>query len=407
QAVAILEMRLQRLTGLERDKIIAELDELKKQIDWLKFVLSDVREIYKIIVTELEDIKKRYADPRRTQIQGSLEDIEDEDLIADEDMVVTVTNTGMIKRMDIAEYRVQKRGGKGVKGMETKEEDFVTDLFSASTKTTLLVFTDKGRVYWCKVHKLPLGSRISKGKSLANVVQLTSGENVRAILPVDEFAENKFVVMLTERGVIKKTSLELFSRQRSSGVIALTTDLDDGVIDVKISDGQSDVFIATKEGMSIRFNESDVRPTGRTSRGVKGITLAKDDIVVAMEILEKNTPDTILMVTSKGYGKRTDVPEYRTQSRGGVGVITQKITDKVGNVVGTKKVSEKLELILSTDQGQVIRMKISDISVSGRNTQGVRLININEGEAVTGIAVVEDDHSDETPAGTPPEVVTH
>ena len=417
QALAILEMRLQRLTGLERDKIIAELAELMKQIDWLKFVLADVREIYKIIVGELEDVKKRYADGRRTQIQGSLDDIEDEDLIADEDMVVTVTNTGLIKRMPTAEYRVQKRGGKGLKGMETKEEDYVTDLFSASTKTMLLVFTDKGKVYWCKVHKLPLGSRTSKGKSLANVVQLASGESVRAILPVNEFSENKYAVMLTEKGIIKKTSMDSFANPRTAGIIALTTDLDDGVIDVKISDGQSDIFIATKEGMSIRFNEADVRGMGRTARGVKAITLAKDDVVVAMEVLEKNTPDTILMVTSKGYGKRSEVGEYRVQSRGGVGIITQKTTDKVGLVIGTKKVSEKHELILSTDKGQVIRMKMTDISVLGRNTQGVRLINIDEkDETVTGVAVVEDDHSDETAAptgaapasdSTPPEGVQH
>lgn len=405
QAVAILEMRLQRLTGLERDKIIAELTELQKQIDWLKFVLADVKEIYKIIVTELEDIKKRYADPRRTQLVGSGDDIEDEDLIADEDMVVTVTNTGLIKRMPTAEYRVQKRGGKGLKGMETKEEDYVTDLFSASTKTMLLVFTDKGKVYWCKVHKLPLGSRTSKGKSLANVVQLSNGENVRSILPVDEFSENKFVVMLTEKGIIKKTSLDSFANPRTAGIIALTTDLEDGVIDVKISDGQSDIFIATKEGMSIRFNENDVRGMGRTARGVKAITLAKDDSVVAMEVLEKGTTDTILMVTSKGYGKRSETGEYRIQSRGGVGIITQKTTDKVGLVIGTKKVSEKHELILSTDKGQVIRMKMSDISVLGRNTQGVRLINIDEkDETVTGVAVVEDEAVDESTATPPPDV---
>lgn len=398
QAVAILEMRLQRLTGLERDKIMAELAELMKQIDWLKFVLSDVREIYKIIVGELEDIKKRFADDRRTQITGSIDDIEDEDLIADEAMVVTVTNTGLIKRIPVDEYRVQKRGGKGLKGMETKEEDYVTDIFTASTKTMLLVFTDKGKVYWVKVHKLPLGNRTSKGKSLANVVQLSSGESVRAILPVDEFSENKFVVMLTEKGIIKKTSLDSFANRRTAGIIALTTDLDDGVVDVKISDGISDIFIATKEGMSIRFNEADVRAMGRTARGVKAITLAKDDIVVAMEILEKGTKDTILMVTSKGYGKRSEVEEYRIQSRGGVGIITQKTTDKVGNVVGTKKVSPTQELILSTDKGQVIRMKVTDISVLGRNTQGVRLINIDEKEElVTSLAVVEEVQEAEAP----------
>lgn len=392
QAVAILEMRLQRLTGLERQKILDELADLMKQIEWLKFVLSDVREIYKIIVAELEDIRKKYSDSRRTEITGDLSNIEDEDLIADEPMVVTITNTGYIKRISTEEYRVQKRGGKGLKGMETREEDYVTDLFIASTKTMLLVFTDKGRVYWCKVHRLPLGTRVSKGKSLANVVQLTNGEKVCAILPVNEFSGDRYIVMLTKNGIIKKSPLDLFSNQRSAGIIALTTDLDDQVVDAKISDGQSDIFIATKEGMSIRFDEGDVRAVGRAARGVKGITLAKDDVVVAMEIVEKNTQDTILMVTTKGYGKRSEFSEYRIQSRGGVGIITQKTTDKVGQVVGTKKVSPTKELILSTDQGQVIRMKISDISIIGRNTQGVRLINLDDKqEFVTGLAVIEDE----------------
>ena len=392
QAIAILEMRLQRLTGLERQKILDELAELVKQIDWLNFVLADVKEIYKIIVAELEDIKKRYSNKRRTEITGDLSDIEDEDLIADEPMVVTVTNTGYIKRISTEEYRVQKRGGKGLKGMETREEDYVTDIFTASTKTMLLVFTDKGKVYWCKVHRLPLGSRTSKGKAIANVVNLAAGEKVKAILPVNEFSENKHVVMLTEKGIIKKTSLDAFSNPRQAGIIALTTDLEDQVVAVSLSDGQCDIFIATKEGMSIRFNEDDVRSMGRSARGVKGITLSKDDCVVAMEVLEKQTKDTILMVTTKGYGKRSAVEEYRVQSRGGVGIITQKTTDKVGNVVGTKMVSPLHELILSTDQGQVIRMKISDISILGRNTQGVRLINLDEKqEYVKGIAVVEDE----------------
>lgn len=392
QAIAILEMRLQRLTGLERQKILDELAELVKQIEWLNFVLADVKEIYKIIVAELEDIKKRYSNKRRTEITGDLSDIEDEDLIADEPMVVTVTNTGYIKRISTEEYRVQKRGGKGLKGMETREEDYVTDIFTASTKTMLLVFTDKGKVYWCKVHRLPLGSRTSKGKAIANVVNLAAGEKVKAILPVNEFSANKHVVMLTEKGIIKKTSLDAFSNPRQAGIIALTTDLEDQVVAVSLSDGQCDIFIATKEGMSIRFNEDDVRSMGRSARGVKGITLSKDDRVVAMEVLEKQTKDTILMVTTKGYGKRSVVEEYRVQSRGGVGIITQKTTEKVGNVVGTKKVSPLHELILSTDQGQVIRMKISDISVLGRNTQGVRLINLDEKqEYVKGIAVVEDE----------------
>ncbi len=392
QAIAILEMRLQRLTGLEIQKIIDELAEITKQVNWLKFVLADVKEIFKIIVAELEDIRKKYSDPRRTEITGDLTDIEDEDLIADEPMVVTVTNTGYIKRISTEEYRVQKRGGKGLKGMETREEDYVTDLFISSTKTQLLVFTDKGKVYWCKVHKLPLGNRTSKGKAIANVVNLAAGEKVKAILPVNEFSENKYVVMLTAKGIIKKTSLDAFSNPRQAGIIALTTDLDDQLVSAKISDGLSDIFIATKEGMSIRFNEDDVRGMGRSARGVKGITLSKDDIVIGMEVIEKATKDTLLMVTSKGYGKRSEVEEYRVQSRGGVGVITQKTTDKVGMVVGTLKVTATQELILSTDQGQLIRMKISDISILGRNTQGVRLINLDEKqEFVTGLAVVDDE----------------
>lgn len=394
QAQAILEMRLQRLTGLEREKIENEYAELMKTIDWLKFVLADVREIYKIIVAELNEIKAKYNNPRRTRIEGDVGEIEDEDLIADEEVVVTITNTGYIKRISIAEYRVQKRGGKGLKGMETREEDYVTDIFTASTKTTLLVFTDKGRVYWCKVHRLPPGTRTSKGKAIANVVQLANNEKVMAILPIEEYSENKYVVMVTEKGVIKKTSLDAFSNQRTAGIIALTTDLDDRVIDAKISDGTSDIFLATREGMSIRFNEDDVRPMGRTARGVRGMTLAKNDIVVGMEVIEKISTHSILMVTESGYGKRTDFSEYRVQSRGGVGIITQKTSDKVGNVVGTRKVIDNQELILSTDKGQVIRMKISDISLLGRNTQGVRLINLDEKEEkVSGIATV--DHHDE------------
>jgi DNA gyrase subunit A len=392
QAHAILEMRLQRLTGLEREKIEAELAELNKLIAWLKFVLADVREIYKIIVDELTEIRKKYSDKRRSRIEGDSTEIEDEDLIAEEQMVVTITNTGYIKRIPIDEYRVQKRGGKGLKGMETREEDYVTDIFTASTKTTLLIFTDKGKVYWCKVHRLPLGNRTSKGKAIANVVQLQNTEKVMAVLPVEEFSENKYVVMLTRQGIIKKTSLEAFSNPRQAGIIALTTDLEDNVIDAKLSDGQSDIFIATREGMSIRFHEGDVRPMGRSARGVKGITLAKNDSVVGLEIIEKGCKDTVLMVTEMGYGKRSEVEEYRVQGRGGVGIITQKTTDKVGLVVNARKVQNSQEVILTTDKGQVIRMKVSDISILGRNTQGVRLINLDDKqELVTGFAVVEDE----------------
>lgn len=403
QAKAILEMRLQRLTGLERDKILAELAELMKTIDWLRMVLADVKEVYKIIVTELTEIRKRHADPRRTQIVGDGGDIEDEDLIAEEDMVVTITNTGYIKRISPDEYRVQRRGGKGLKGMETRDDDYLTDIFTASTKTNLLIFTDKGKVFWTKVHRLPQGNRTNKGKAIANVVQLSNNEKVMAVLPVEKFDENRFVVMLTKNGIIKKTSLDAFANPRMAGIIALTTDLDDQVISAKISDGESDVFIATREGMSIRFNESDVRAMGRSARGVKGITLAKTDVVVTMDIIKKGCKDTLLIVTESGYGKRSDVDEYRVQGRGGVGIITQKTTDKVGNVVGAQLVKNEQEVILITDKGQVIRMKVTDISVLGRNTQGVRLINLDEKtELVTGLAVVDDEETIEpVPPGTP------
>ena len=406
QAQAILEMRLQRLTGLEREKIMNELAELQKEISWLKMVLADVKEILKIIVAELEEIKKKYSNPRRTRLEGDAGDLEDEDLIADEPMVVTVTNTGYIKRLSVDEYRTQKRGGKGIRGMETREEDYVTNIFFATTKTTLLVFTDKGKLYWVRVYKLPLGNRTSKGKAIANVIQLAQGEKVAAILPIQEYADDKYIIMLTKKGVIKKTELQAFSNERSAGLIALTTDLDDCVIDAKISDGQSDVFIATREGMSIRFDESDVRSMGRVARGVRAMTLGAQDEIVSMEVISRDTKDSILIVMEKGYGKRSDVEEYRRQGRGGVGIITAKTTDKVGNVVGTKMVNDRHELILSTDQGQVIRMKMSEVRVIGRNTQGVRLINLDDREEkVTGLALINDDENTETPAD--PHLVAH
>jgi DNA gyrase subunit A len=386
QAQAILEMRLQRLTGLERQKILDELAELNKHADWLKLVLSDVGRVYQIIKDELNEIKTKF---------GNTSDIEDEDLIAREPMVVMMTDTGYIKRIPPDQYRLQKRGGKGLKGSETREEDFVSRIFVADTLTQLLVFTDKGKLYWLKVHKLPLGSRTSKGKAIANVLNLAGKEKIQAILPVDDFTGDKFVVMLTKKGIIKKTALEAFSNPRPSGIIALTTDLDDEVIDAKVSDGKCDIFIATEQGMSIRFDEGDVRAMGRTARGVKGVTLVENDVVIGMEIFDKLSKNTILMVTENGYGKRTAIEEYRTQSRGGVGVITQKTTDKVGIVVSTRSVIDTDEVMITTDKGQIIRMNCSGISVLGRNTQGVRLINLNEEEKVTGVALIAEDTNEE------------
>jgi DNA gyrase subunit A len=391
QATAILEMRLARLTGLERQKIMDEIAELEKFVLYLKDVLSDVQKIYEIIVSELEEIRDKYGDERRSRISTDTSDIEDEDLIASEAMVVVMTASGQIKRVALDEYRVQNRGGKGLMGTETKDGDFVSEIFVVDTKTWLLCFTDKGKLFWVKVHRLPLTGRTGKGKSIANVLSLGAGEQVQAVLPVEAFSEDKFVVMVTEKGVIKKTSLDAFSNVSVKGIIALTTDLDDKVLDCKISNGKSDIFIATREGMSIRFDEGDVRPMGRTARGTRGVRLGKDDIVVGLEIFDKNSKANVLMVTENGYGKRTPIEEYRTQSRGGVGIITQKTTDKVGLVVGTRSVIETDEVMVTTDKGQTIRMPCDGISVIGRNAQGVKLITLNEDEKVTGLALIADD----------------
>jgi DNA gyrase subunit A len=392
QAQAILDMRLQRITGLERDKITNELTEAQKHIQWLKMVLADVREIYKIITDELAEIKKKYSNPRLTKIESDNAEIDDEDLIASEEMIVCITNSGYIKRIPVDEYRLQKRGGKGLKGTETLDEDYVWKIFSANTKSTILVISDKGKLYWLKVHKIPQGSRTSKGKSVANILSLSTGENVRAFILVDEFDPKKYLVMLTEQGVIKKTSLDAFSRQRTSGLIALTTDLNDNVMDARICEEGSHVLISTTDGMSIRFDQDDVRAMGRAARGVKGITLGSEkEKVVGIDIIPPNCKDTILVVSSLGYGKRTSVDEYRLQGRGGVGTITQKVTDKVGSVVSVRLVTDTDHVMITTNKGQSIRMRASDISIIGRNTQGVKLIDLNPGEIVTGMALIASD----------------
>ncbi len=388
QAQAILDMRLGRLTGLERQKIMDELAELAARIQWLKDVLSDVQKVYDIIYDELEEVKKQYGDARRTSIEGELTEIEDEDLITQESMAVVFTSMGYVKRIPLDQYRTQRRGGKGLKGSANREEDAVAKIFVANTKTTLLVFTDSGKVYWTKVHRLPLGSRTSKGRAIANVVNLSGKEKVQAILPVEEFDEKFNVVLLTKKGIIKKTSLKHFSNPRPSGIIALTIDLDDELMGAQLSDSRSDIFVCTKNGMSIRFDENDVRSMGRSARGVKAITLSADDHVVGFEVFEKNDERAVLIVTDRGYGKRTPLDEYRVQSRGGVGIITQKTTDKVGFVIGTLSVSDHDQIMLSTDKGQVIRTQCKDISVFGRNTQGVRLITLNPEEVVSGMAII-------------------
>ncbi len=401
QAQAILEMRLQRLTGLERQKILDELTEVNASIAWLRKVLGDVKEIFKIIVTELTDIRAKYSNPRRTKIEVSEGDMDDEDLIADVPVVVTMTESGYIKRFDSSEYRLQKRGGVGLKGGETKEEDSYIRVFSTTTKTSLLIFSDRGKLYWLKVFRLPIGSRTSRGKAISGVVPLSQGETVRAILPIQEFIPTNYIVMLTEKGVIKKTSLAAFARQWTKGLLALQTDLDDKMKEARISNGSNHILIMTAEGMVIRFDESGVRPMGRGARGVRGIMMGPEDRVVGMELIEKDSKQNILLLTSKGYAKRVSVEDFRIQSRAGAGLMTQKHQDKVGNVVAALIVKDEDQALVTTASGQAIRFNCSEVRQLSRAAAGVRIINLKENDSVSSLALLDNDGTDVLPVEPP------
>jgi len=397
QAQAILEMRLQRLTGLERDKIEKELGEIAKTIEWLKKVLSDINEVLKIISDELTEIREKFGNPRRTVIEDAHEEYEFEDLVSNEEVLVTLTVSDTIKRIGVDEYRVQKRGGKGVKGAATAESDFIKDIVHTGTLSTLLVFSDVGKVYWARVHSLPKGSRTSKGKSIKNVVQLSSEEQVTAIMAISDFKnQSGEVLFVTKKGIVKRTNLDNFAKQRTSGLIAANTDDGDALINVRLTTGEDDIFLITKKGMSIRFDETQIRSMGRTARGVKGINLSSEDEVVGAAIASESNKDcNMLIITEKGFGKRTSLGDYRVQSRGGVGLITQKITDKVGDVVKAAMVQESDQVVITTNKGQAIRVRAAGISIYGRSTQGLKIINLNEGEVVTGMTILADDGSDE------------
>src|SRR5215467_4920951 len=380
QAQAILDMQLQRLTGLERQKILDELAELLKTIERLRAILASETLLMQIIVDELNDVKTKYGDDRRTEIlEGESGEIHIEDLIAEEDMAITVTNTGYVKRTAISTYRNQRRGGKGRIGMRTRDEDFVSHLFVASTHAYIMIFSDRGRAYWLKVHEIPDVGPGGKGKSIANLVSLEEGERIAAMLAVKEFEDNKFVVMATRKGVIKKTTLSAFSNPRAGGIIAMGVEEGDSVITVQVTEGKGEIFIGTRNGMAIRFPEDDVRPMGRTAYGVRGITLRDDDVVVAIEVVQP--VGTLLTVTERGYGKRTEMEEYRVQSRGGVGVINISTSARNGPVVGIAYVEEGDEALLITQQGMIIRMPTNDVRAIGRATQGVRLIDVRGGGA--------------------------
>ena len=404
QSQAILDMQLQRLTGLERQKILDELAELLKTIERLRAILASERLLMQIIVDELKEIRDRYGDDRRTEIiEGESGEISIEALIAEEDMAITVSNTGYIKRTAITSYRNQKRGGKGRIGMRTRDEDFVSHLFVASTHAYIMIFTDRGRAYWLKVHEIPDVGPDGKGKSIANLVSMEAGEKIAATLAVKEFPEDKFVVMGTLKGVVKKTSLSAFSNPRAGGIIAMGIEEDDAVIAAQQSDGVDQVFIGTRDGMAIRFEETDVRATGRGTYGVRGITLRDDDLVVAMEVVKPG--GTLLTVTERGYGKRTELEEYRLTSRGGVGVIDIQASARNGSVVGFAYVHDGDELMVITQQGMVIRMQTNDVSVIGRATQGVKIIDSEEGDKVVSIARLvekEEDDAASSPVLEPP-----
>ena len=397
QAQAILEMRLQRLTGLERDKIIAEYEEVLKEIARLTEILGSDALVMKIIRDELLAVKAEYGDERRTEIVPQASEIDIEDLIKDEEMVITISHAGYIKRNPLTSYRAQRRGGKGKMGMETKEADFVERLFTASAHSYILFFTNKGRVYWLKVHQLPEASRQAKGKAIVNLIQISQDERVTAALPVREFTPGHFILMATKNGIIKKTELESYSHPRPSGIIAITLEEGDELISSEVTDGKCDVFLGTRDGLSIRFSETDVREIGRTGKGVIGIRLDKGNEVVAMEIVRDDS--TILTVTEKGYGKRSTLEDYRSQGRGGKGIFTLKITEKNGRVTGMAQVSEDDEIILITSNGKVLRIRSRDISVQGRNTQGVRLFDIESDDKVVSFAKLVEREEEKEPAG--------
>jgi len=400
QAQAILDMRLQRLTNLEREKILEEHRETLAIIARLRAILADESEVYAIIVEELREVKKTFGDARRTEIHDATTEISIEDMIVEEDMVVTISHEGYIKRNPVSLYRAQRRGGKGKIGATTREEDFVEHLFVASTHSYIMFFTTVGKVYWIKVHEVPQAGRAARGKAIVNLLTLQAGEKVSAFLPVREFQENRFVFFATKKGVVKKTDLMAYAHPRPSGIIAIGLDEGDEVIGVRLTDGGQEILLSTRTGQSIRFKEEDVRRMGRGAGGVKGITLEAEDEVVSLEILSEGA--SVLTASENGYGKRTEVAEYRIQSRGGKGIITMKTTDRTGPVVGVQQVTDEDNLMLVTSNGKIIRLRVADIRVIGRNTQGVRLIDPESGERVVSLARLAEREDDDDESSPPP-----
>jgi len=397
QARAILEMRLRALTAMERQRVLDELTELRAKIEDLKGLLESETRQLDVVTAELEEIREKYGDERRTEIADAVVDLSTEDLIVEEDMVVTVSHHGYIKRNPITQYRAQRRGGKGVSGMGTREEDFVENLFVASTHDYVLFFTNRGRVHWKKVYELPQLGRAARGKSLANILQLQEGEKVQTTLSVRDFADERdsFVLICTRKGVVKKTKMDAFANPRRGGIIAINLAEDDEVVSARRTRPSNEVIIASRRGKSIRFPEDQARAMGRTAGGVRGMALSGDDEVVGMEVLVPGA--NILTVTERGYGKRTPLDDYRVQNRGGQGIITIRTSARNGPVVGVAQVVDEDQVMLITDGGKVLRCKVGGISQMGRATQGVRLMDLREGEQVVAMARLAD--RDEPEAG--------
>jgi DNA gyrase subunit A len=409
QAREILAMRLQRLTGLERDKIDAEAEELRAEISRLSELLADRAKMIELIVDELAAVKEAYATPRRTDIIEDYSDFEMEDLIAEEDMVVTVTSLGYIKRTPVAEYRAQGRGGKGLTGMETREDDFVNKVFVASTHAHVLFFSDRGKAYLKKVYQVPAAGRTAKGKAIVNFVGMEAGEKVAAVLPVDEFTENSFVLTATRKGYVKKTDLMAYSQIRVNGIIGVVIDDGDELVGAETIGERDYVILGTREGQSIRFEGSQVRSMGRQSRGVRGIEVRRDDgddDVVSMAVVSPESDETLLTVCGLGYGKRTSLEEYRPQNRGGMGLITIKTGERNGEVVNLRPVAEDDHLMLITSGGKIIRMAVDSISIMGRNTMGVRLVRLGEDERVVAVERLAEKDTEAELSEPPPPTVT-
>ncbi len=393
QAKAILDMRLQRLTGLERKKIEEEYKETIKLIELLKGLLKSETKRFNVITNELLALKEKYSDRRRTEVIKEFEEFSLEDIIAEEDVVVTISHSGYIKRFPVSGYRKQGRGGKGVTGAGTKDEDFIEHMFIASTHQYILIFTDKGKCYWLKVHEIPEGGRTSRGRSILNLIKKDKEENISAFVSVKEFKDDQYLVMATEKGTIKKTVLSAYGNVRKGGINAINLAKGDNLIAVRLTDGSNDIVLGTRNGFAIRFSEKDVREMGRTATGVRGVNLGKGDKVVGLIVLKRQS--SIMVVTEKGYGKRSDMNGYRVTRRGGKGVITVKTSDKVGKMISLMDVVDGDELVIITSRGMVIRQSISDIRVMGRNTQGVRVIKLKESDKIADISKVIPEEDDE------------